>query len=520
MEALRLLAEKAGVALPEGEKEETSSLFELNEFAKDFFVRCLGETPFARDYLLKKRSLSPEIIEKFSLGYAPLDWDALLSKAKKEGFSTRILIEGGLIIPRRDKEGHYDRFRNRIIFPIFSLAEKVVGFGGRALGEEMPLYMNSPETALYHKSDSLYGLNLSQKAIAREGKALIVEGYMDVIALFQAGIKNVVGSLGTSLTRQQLRLIRRYAQEIVMVYDGDKAGTLATLRGIDSSLDEGFHVRLTSLPEGEDPDSFIGRHGSRAFQERVSTAADLLEYKLELLKHRYDSATIKGKASIVAEMLPTLEKVANTIEKSGYIKRLAEALSLGGRGASGEEYILTELHKLKDKEARTAQPTPVDIDPYPAERSLIQIMLQHSNMIAKIKAEAGEFQSPDYRRIAKAIFELHQDGRASETGILVNTLSDDLSACGHAQADKIGALVSRLAVEVAPFEDIELAVVDALRAMRNDERKRKMEALEKKIEDADEKEEEVLVKRLQAECQQIMHEMVNYRRVKLGKSED
>ncbi|MBT9147103.1 MAG: DNA primase [Syntrophomonadaceae bacterium] len=504
MEALRLLAEKAGVTLSGlgGEKEASSALFELNGFAKDFFIKCLGETSKARDYLLKKRGLSPEVIEKFCLGYAPPDRDALLRKAEEEGFSERILIEGGLLIQRQDKEGYYDRFRNRIIFPIFNLAEKVVGFGGRALGDEMPLYMNSPETALYHKSDSLYGLHLSRKAIAECGKALIVEGYMDVIAVFQAGIRNVVGSLGTSLTRRQLRLIRRYAQEVVMVYDGDKAGIEATLRGLDSSLAEGFSVRLTSLPEGEDPDSFIGRHGSETFQERVSCAADLLEYKLGFLRNRYDSTTVGGKASIVREMLPTLEKVANAIEKSGYIKRLAEELSLGGRASLGEEYILTELHKLESKETRAMQPSPINIDPYPAERSLIQIMLQHSNMVDRIKAEAGEFQCSDYRKIAEVIFELHQDGRASGAGRIVNILGDD----------KIEALVSRLAVEAAPFEDIELAVADALRAMRNNERKRKIEALEKRIEDADEEGEEELVKRLQAECQQITQEMVSYRR--------
>ena len=496
MEALRLLAERAGVDLPEGKQEASgaSELFELNEFAKDFFIKRLKEAPAAKDYLLKKRGLSPEIIEEFCLGYAPPDWDALLKRAKEKGFSARSLSEAGLIIPRRDKEGYYDRFRNRIIFPIFNLAEKVVGFGGRALGEEAPSYMNSPETSLYHKSNSLYGLHLSRKAIVREEKTIVVEGYMDVIALFQAGIKNVVGSLGTSLTRQQLRLISHYGREIVMVYDSDKAGTEAALRGMNLSLTEGFHVRLTSLPLGEDPDSFIRRHGKEMFEEKVSCASDLLEYKLKLLKHRYDSAAIRGKASIVAEMLPTLERVTNAVEKSGYIKRLAQELSLK------EEDILAELHKLKGGETHFAPLlSTVNAVPHPAERSLIQIMLQHSDMIDRIRAEVGEFQNPDYRRIADAIFELYQDGRTSAQ--IVSALNDD----------KLGALVSQLALKPAPFENTASAVTDALRAMRNDERKRKMKELERRIEDADKEGKQELVKRLQAQCQQIMHEMVKHR---------
>ena len=504
MEALRLLAERVGVDLPEREKEAsgTNELFEINRFAKDFFIKALKETSAASDYLLKKRELSPEVIEEFCLGYAPPDWDALLKRAVEEGFSTRSLIEAGLIIPRRDKEGYYDRFRNRIIFPIFNLAEKVVGFGGRAINEEIPSYMNSPETPLYHKSNSLYGLHLSRQEIVREEKAIVVEGYMDVIALFQAGIKNVVGSLGTSLSRQQLRLIKRYVREVVMVYDSDKAGIEATLRGIDLSLTEGFHVRLTSLSEGEDPDSFIRRYGKKMFQERVSCAADLLEYKLGLLKRRYDPATIKGRASIVAEMLPTLEKITNSIEKSGYIKRLAQELSLGTRETSGEEYILAELYKLKSKETHfTPLPSPINAAPHPAERSLIQIMLQHNDMIDRIRAEVGEFQYPDYKRIAGAIFELHQDGRTSEAGRIVNTLDDD----------KLGALVSQLTLQPVPFDDIDLATTDALRAMKNNERKRKMDVLKKRIEDADREEEEELVKRLQAQCQQIMQEMLEGR---------
>lgn len=508
-EAVGLLAERVGVSLPERQKEESNinELFEINTFAKDFFIKTLRETFIARDYLVSKRGLLPEIIEKFHLGYAPSSWDGLLKRAVKEGFSRRSLVEAGLIIPRRDKEGYYDRFRNRIIFPIFNLAEKVVGFGGRAIDEEVPSYINSPETPLYHKGSSLYGLHLSRREIVKEEKAIVVEGYMDVITLFQAGIKNVVGSLGTSLSRQQLRLIRRYAQELVMVYDGDKAGIEATLRGMDLSLTEDFHVRLTSLPEGEDPDSFIRRYGKETFQERISCATDFLEYKLKLLKRHYDPATIKGRASIVAEMLPTLERITNSIEKSGYIKRLAQELSLGGRETLGEEYILAELHKLRSKEAHfTPLPSSISVSSHPAERTLIQIMLQHSDMIGTIRAEVGEFQSPDFKKIADAIFELHRDGKTSAQ--IVNALSDD----------KLGALISQLALEPIPFNDIITATTDALRAMRNEERKRKMEELKKEIEDAEKRGEKELVGKLQLQCQRIMKEILE--EDKRGKSKD
>jgi DNA primase len=497
MEALRLLAEKAGVALPEGKQEASraSELFELNRFAKDFFIERLKETPAAKDYLLRKRGLSPEVIEEFSLGYAPPDWDALLKEAKKEGFSVRSLSEAGLIIPRQGSVEYYDRFRGRIIFPIFNLSEKVVGFGGRALGEEVPSYINSPETTLYHKSNSLYGLHLSRKAISRQEEAIVVEGYIDVIALFQAGVKNVVGSLGTSLTREQLRLIRRYGHQIVIVYDSDDAGIEAALRGIDLSLAEGFYVRITSLPKGEDPDSFIRRYGKESFEEKVSCASDFLEYKIRLLEARYDPATIRGKALVVAEMLPTLMRVTNAVEKSGYVKRLAQELALR------EEDILAELYKLKGEEAHLARlSSPINTASHPAERSLIQIMLQHSDMIDRIKAEVGEFQNPDYRRIADAIFELSRHGRVFAQ--IVDILNDD----------RLGALASQLALESVSFENAAEAITDALRAMRNDERKRKMEELKKRIEDADREDNQELVKRLQAQCQQIVQEMVKHRK--------
>ncbi len=346
LEALKLLADKSGIRLPAEDtdrREEGKSLrlFKLNGLAADFFQSCLEkkEGEKALKYL-RDRGLSGETVRKFRLGYALPSWDSLLQEAGRKGFPPNLLEEVGLVLRRRDKSGFYDRFRGRIIFPIFNVTGKIIGFGGRVLDDSSPKYMNSPETPLYHKSDNLYALNLAKEHILKEGKVIIVEGYLDALTPYQEGVGNVVASLGTALSRGHLRCLRRYTREVVIVYDGDKAGVAATLRGLDLLVEEEFRVRVVSLPPGEDPDGFIREYGKEEFRRRVEKAPGLFDYKLDLLLSRYDPDSVEGKARVAREILPTIAKVRDAIEKRAYIKELATRLNLRGRITLGEEEIL------------------------------------------------------------------------------------------------------------------------------------------------------------------------------------
>ena len=326
MEALKMLADRAGVRLPEMDREEgrkSLRIFDLNELGTRFFQNSLEsrEGKGALKYLEEGRRLSKETIRKFRLGYAPASWDSLLREAGKRGFPPSILEQAGLALRRKDGKGFYDRFRSRIIFPIFNVTGKVIGFGGRALDGRDPKYMNSPETAIYHKSANLYGLNLAKEHILREGKVIVVEGYLDAITPSQGGIGNVVASLGTALTSSHVRLLRRYGQDVVMVYDSDTAGVEATLRGMDLLVEEGMHVKVVSLPPDRDPDEFVRREGKDAFRAKIEEAQDLFDYKLNLLASRHNRDSVEGKARIVNQMLPIIDKVQDAIEKKGYIKK-------------------------------------------------------------------------------------------------------------------------------------------------------------------------------------------------------
>jgi DNA primase len=350
LEAVRLLAEKAGVVVPAtGGKGRTApvdpDLYRAHEVAARFFHDLLmkgsaGEP--ARAYL-KNRGVKPEVWEQFRLGYAPHRWDGLLEEARREGIPPPLMEKAGLMIAREGGEGWYDRFRNRVIFPIWDARGRVIAFGGRVLEEEAgaPKYMNSPETELYVKGRVLYGLHGAGPSIRERGFCIVVEGYMDLVALAQEGIRNVVASMGTSLTEHQVQLIRKQTRHVVMIYDGDYAGQMATLRGLDLFLEQEMRVKVVGLPGGLDPDSMIRSQGMAAMVQAIQQSQDLFDYKLGLLKRQLDPKTLEGRVGICAEMLPTIKRVPNAIQRGEYIKRLSELLRV-------EETLLwAELNRVK-----------------------------------------------------------------------------------------------------------------------------------------------------------------------------
>jgi DNA primase len=350
-EAVRAVAKRYQVTLPTRELSEEekrrrslhSKLYEVNEAACEYFHRVLTsqrEGEEGRRYLAQ-RGLSEETIREHRLGFAPAPWDSLVLHFQKRGVPLNLAETLGLILPRKEgamapgRAGHFDRFRRRVMFPIISEGGRILGFGGRIVAEGQaegeipsPKYMNSPESPVYSKGQSLYGLNAAKGFIREKGSALIVEGYMDLLSLCQAGFRNVVASLGTALTSSQLGLLNRYATEAVLIFDGDESGQKATRRSLELFLQEGLSARVVSLPGGADPDNFIRREKGAAFEKLLAEASPLVEFLFDQALRRHRPESVEGKVRIVREMIPALGRLRDPLERNLYIERIALRLGL------------------------------------------------------------------------------------------------------------------------------------------------------------------------------------------------
>uniref|UniRef100_UPI004048628B DNA primase n=1 Tax=Algoriphagus sp. TaxID=1872435 RepID=UPI004048628B len=353
-EAIRQLAGKYGIEVEEEanlspeqnlEQNERESLFIATNFAKDFFIKNLDteEGKSIGVSYFKERGFSPQIIQKFDLGYALDGWDNFLKAAKAAGYQEDILLKAGLILQKEgEPERLYDRFRNRVTFTIHNVSGKAIGFGARILTKDknQPKYINSPETPIYHKSDVLYGMFQAKKAIRDFDNCFLVEGYTDVVSLHLSGIENVVASSGTSLTEGQIKLIRRFTNQVTVLYDGDPAGIKASLRGIDLLLEGGLNVKAVVFPEGEDPDSYSRKVGSEAFQQYLKKESrDFIGFKIGLYKEEIEQDPIR-KAGIIREVVQSIGKIPDPIIRSVYAKEASNLLAIE------EEIIHAELNKI------------------------------------------------------------------------------------------------------------------------------------------------------------------------------
>ena len=344
-EALRDLAERYHVPLPRGsvtaeDKEkwsERASLLKVNEFACEHYHRLLVESPKGKPgrAYLEGRGITEEVIATFRLGYAPDEWDSLCKGVRREDLEKA--RDAGLLIPKKNA-GFYDRFRARIMFPIFDLRGRVLGFGGRVLGDSTPKYLNTPESPLFHKGRVLYGLHASLEAIRRSGRAVIVEGYMDLLALRRHGFQEVVATLGTALTREHVRLLKGYAREAVVVFDSDLAGKTAASRSLSCFLDEGLQAKALLLPENEDPDSFVRGNGLAPFQELLARAVPIFDFFVDL-RFSNSGGSIEGKVAAMKEIIPLLSELRDAPQRSFYVRRLAERLGVR------ESAVLEEMQR-------------------------------------------------------------------------------------------------------------------------------------------------------------------------------
>jgi DNA primase len=352
-EAVKLLGERANIQIETEntktakQKDANEKLYKINTEAARFFFAKLRTNKSAMSYFTG-RGISENTLKSFGLGFAPSSWNELMKFLKSKGYTELDMLNAGLIIKSQKesaKEVFYDRFRNRVIFPVFDFKGKVIGFGGRVLDDSKPKYLNSPETAVFKKGTNLYGLNFAIKNL-KERMLIIVEGYMDCISLHQYGITNVVASLGTALTPNQAKLLKRYADKIIISYDADLAGQNATLRGLEILRTEGFDIKVLTVPQGKDPDEFIRSNGSEAFLNLIKNALPLIEYRIKKVREGVDF----NKPEMLADYAKNVALIVtdlNPLQKDIYIKGISQ--ETGIKEEAIYELIKGEIQKNVNK---------------------------------------------------------------------------------------------------------------------------------------------------------------------------
>jgi len=371
-EALKKLAERAHIALPEPERsaqviaaEQTKQrLFDIHTAAGRFFYDCLQEKQGeqARAYLAK-RQMDPRMARKFGIGYSPDSYDALFKHLKEKGFTLSDILKSGLVLENKDGKGYHDRFRGRLMFPIFDVQGRVVGFGGRILAKGEPKYLNSPETILFSKSRNLYGLNFAKAAKKRE--LILVEGYMDMLSIYQAGFQNVVASLGTAFNNDHARTLKRFADDVILLYDSDEAGTNAALRAIPVLVKNGFRVKVTQVPDGKDPDEFIKAKGAAEFSKLLINAVHYISFEIACIQRKYNLKNPEHRVRFATEAAEILSKLDSEIERNVYLGEVSRVTGVE------EEAIRSEIRKLMRKEdeafAKEAERRQQNLKNYTAE---------------------------------------------------------------------------------------------------------------------------------------------------------
>ena len=428
VEACEKLGKENGIevnfskASPNKEKEK---YYKVNREAASFFYKAFTEKANPGYTYMKKRGLDDAILKKFGIGYADSEWDSLYKHFKEQGVGEDILLELGLI--SRAKDGrYYDKFRNRVIFPIINTSGKVIGFGGRRINDEdNPKYLNSPENAVFQKKNNLYALNTTKQEVGKEGSIIIVEGYMDVISLYQHGVKNVAASLGTALTDNQAKLIKRYTSNVSLCYDSDTAGINAALRGVDILVPHGLKVKVFHVTDGKDPDEYAKAHGRDAFMNLVKKAPGAIQYKLDSARKGLDTGTDEGKLEYIrraADILRTLSPVETDI----YVRSLSDELKVSERAIMAE--IEADREKPSRPEARERQADGErKLKLSPTEANVISALLTNPDLTEQLFENPGIMESEFSRKLENLIFEIFGNKGTFEIGDLNDNLDPEES---------------------------------------------------------------------------------------------
>jgi DNA primase len=423
VEAVKFLADRQGIPLEENKKidkkleSEKEKIYKINKEAARFYYYNLINNKRPLRYL-KNRKINRSIINQFGLGYSLDRWDGIYKYLKEKGYDEKDIEKAGLIGKRKDGNGYYDKFRDRIMFPIIDTRGRIIGFGGRVLDNTMPKYLNSQDTLVFAKGNNLYGLNLLRKHSNRK-RIILVEGYMDVISLFNNGINYSVASLGTAFTQNQGKLLKRYGEEVYICYDSDKAGINATIKALNILKNEGVEAKVVILPLGQDPDDFIKSNGLKEFEILLDKALNYVEYKIFINKQKYDLSNAEDKIKFTKEIAKTLRELKSPIEKDVYIDKISEDTGISKQAILGEilgtnykngktiykdKYINAKYRDNKSK----IMPIKNILDPahLTAEKTLLKLMMENRNYYNMIKDQLAkeDFLNYECNIIANIIF--------------------------------------------------------------------------------------------------------------------
>ena len=406
-EAIEKLGNEYGITIKRNSfGEDREKYYEINKEAARFFYRAFTEGKNPGYTYMNKRGLDDAILKKFGIGYADEKWDSLYTYFKEKGVDEKILLELGLISESKGK--YYDKFRNSVMFPIINTSGKVIGFGGRAIGDDNPKYLNSPENKVFQKKNNLYALNISKQDVGREGYAILVEGYMDAISLYQRGVHNVAASLGTALTENQTKLLKRYTKNVVLSYDADEAGQNAAMRGSEILIKDDCKVKILHVTDGKDPDEFIKKNGRDAFLKLIDGALPYIDYKLQYLRKGMNLNSDDGKIDYIKTAAGVLRELS-PVEADVYIKKLSKDLRIA------EGAIKMEILGNTTSGSRNIQPTPqrthrdqeVQEEMSTLEANVLKSLLMNPALTEKLLDFTEIMESAPARKAMDILFELY-----------------------------------------------------------------------------------------------------------------
>lgn len=429
-EAVERIAREEGIAIERRTVNDNRDIYyKVNKLAAGFFYKAFTERANKGYAYMKRRGISPAILKKFGIGYADEQWDSLYRYLLSQGVDKKIMVELGLVSENKGK--CYDKFRNRVIFPIINTSGKVIGFGGRAIDpSDNPKYLNSPESKIFQKKNNLYGLNISRQSVGKEGFIILVEGYMDTIALYQSGVQNVAASLGTALTENQARLIKRYTRDVVLSYDADGAGRAAALRGLEILKKEECKVKVLHVTDGKDPDEYVKKNGKDAFLKLIGEALPYGDYRLEAAKTGFDLSRDEDKIDYIRKATEILRDLS-PVEQEIYIKKLSKDLKIA-EGAIrmellGNDSIEKSHHSPPAKEELSVTERAAQVSP--VERTLLKLMLTEESYIEKIADYLDILHSDFALQIYDRLAEEYGKQGMVDISAVIDSLSENDAAC-------------------------------------------------------------------------------------------
>lgn len=428
IETIQLLAQRRNIVLPEAQYSESAKkeiqkkqlLFDMHKDAARYFYYNLknDSDSTVRDYL-NNRNISLEIQKKFGLGFANGNHYSLYNYLKSKNYEEDLILESGLVLKSKNRGNCYDRFTDRLMFPIFDVHGRIIAFGGRVLDNSQPKYLNSPDTALFDKSTNLYGLNYAR--VSRKNELFIVEGYMDVIAMYQAGFHNTVASLGTAFTSGHASLIKRYAKEVILLYDSDEAGVRATLRAIPILQSANIKVRVLHLPNQQDPDDYIAKNGAGAMEKLAENAMGAVTFQILIIKQKYDINDVEQKIRFIEEVATLISELQNAVEQEIYTKQISteykidiDALKTEIRKKIGEAQNRNISFSKKRFSSQSSKSSKIHIQDgyFKTQAELLQLMCLYPNILKKVKPYLApeEFVDPFFQKLVSLIYEKQVDG--------------------------------------------------------------------------------------------------------------